>query len=79
MTPSSKTYELRSLTLRIYTTASNQLAVFTNVESFRDLSLAVKVRKVTKTSKGKTIEAPGAYSSSSEVVEDSEWEEDALD
>lgn len=33
--------------LRIYTSANNQLAVFKDVESFRDLSLEVLVREVT--------------------------------
>lgn len=33
--------------LRIYTSESNQLAVFQDVESFRDLSLTIAVREVT--------------------------------
>lgn len=55
----------RSNALRIYTSANNQLAVFTNVLDFRDLSLTVKARKVkSKVSRkaevgpnGKTVEA----------------------
>lgn len=40
-------YNNRDIALRIYTTAGNQLAVFRNVNSFRDLSLSLKVQQVT--------------------------------
>ena len=39
-------YNNRDIALRIYTTAGNQLAVFRNVTSFRDLSLSLKVQSV---------------------------------
>lgn len=41
--------------LRIYTTQSNQLAVFVGVTEFRDLSLAVESRSLTKKTKAKSV------------------------
>lgn len=44
--------------LRIYTSQSNQLAVFRDVASFRDMSLTISVREVTTETDETTIRDP---------------------
>lgn len=57
LNPGSKDYgPSRDTAVRIYTTAGNQLAVFRNAESFRDLALTVKVRAV-KTASSESVES----------------------
>ena len=56
--------------LRIYTSASNQLAVFRDVLSFRDLSLAVRVREVTSSHDSQSVSGPEGerYSATSQTT-----------
>ena len=61
--------------LRIYTSANNQLAVFLDVESFRDLSLTVKERKTTTISEGETIIGPDGKKTKSAGEVSHEWVE----
>lgn len=51
--------------LRIYTSQSNQLAVFRHVESFRDLSLSLKVREITSVMTAKEHVGPASSHSTS--------------
>lgn len=61
--------------LRIYTTAQNQLAVFLDVQSFRDLSLTVKERKTNvKLRKDATVGPNGKYTDD-QYEETYEWVE----
>ena len=55
--------------LRIYTSQSNQLAVFRDVTSFRDLSLSVQVREVTVESESEDVHGPNGrrHSASSQT------------
>lgn len=59
--------------LRIYTAANNQLAVFVDVESFRDLSLTVKERKVTKKARSDAEVGPNGATSEDSYEETYEW------
>ena len=61
--------------LRIYTSASNQLAVFLDVESFRDLSLTVQERKTTTASEGETVIGPDGKKTKSAGEVTYEWVE----
>jgi hypothetical protein len=65
----------RTKALRIYTTANNQLAVFTGVESFRDLSLKVRERRVLTNSESTSVVDPDGSHKSSEVSVSYEWAE----
>ena len=56
--------------LRIYTSASNQLAVFVGVKEFRDEALTVQTQRVDKKSKSSRGEDVYSY----ESTEVSEWE-----
>lgn len=62
--------------LRIYTTQNNQLAVFTNVREFRDLSLTVESRNVeTKTRSRKAKDGDGMVREAEEEYEvTTDWE-----
>lgn len=55
---SKNDYNNRDMALRIYTTAGNQLAVFRDVISFRDLSLTLKVQQVKTTSEESSEHGP---------------------
>lgn len=57
VSPSNRGYSGENV-LRIYTSQSNQLAVFRGVQSFRDLSLSVRVREVTSTSTSEHVSGP---------------------
>ena len=59
--------------LRIYTAASNQLGVFLNVTSFRDLSLTVKERKVTTKASSEAEVGPDGVKRESATEETYEW------
>lgn len=59
--------------LRIYTSESNQLAVFVGVKEFRDLSLNVQTEKVVKSSSSEDIRGKGVRTSS-EVEVSRSWE-----
>lgn len=59
--------------LRIYTSASNQLAVFLNVTSFRDLSLTVKERKTTRKVRSDAVAGPDGRHSEDSYEETYEW------
>lgn len=61
--------------LRIYTSGNNQLAVFLNVLSFRDLSLNVKERKVTSSSESTTEVGPDGKRHDSMGTTSYEWVE----
>ena len=61
--------------LRIYTSANNQLAVFLNVISFRDLSLTVKVEKVTKNGESSSEHGPKGSKSESRSETSVVWED----
>lgn len=61
--------------LRIYTTAGNQLAVFKNVEYFRDLSLNVREEKVTKTVREDAERGPDGEYRKSDYESTREWVE----
>jgi len=51
----------RDCALRIYTSQSNQLAVFRHVASFRDLSLSVRVREVERKTEVAEVVSPEVY------------------
>lgn len=53
--------------LRIYTSLSNQLAVFRNVLSFRDLSLDVEIEQVDVQEASHSHDGPGGSVSSREL------------
>lgn len=72
MTPGSKSYQGNERTLRIYTSNTNQLAVFVGVSAFRDLSLTIKKRKIT--SRGGTHSVVGPDGTSHNVTSASTWE-----
>lgn len=72
MTPGSKSSYGYEKTLRIYTSTTNQLAVFVGVTSFRDLSLTIKKRKVTN--EGETVQVQGPDGRYSNVVQNQTWE-----
>jgi len=76
MTPGSKNSYDYAKVLRIYTSVSNQLAVFVGVTAFRDLSLTIKKRKVTSKGKAKRIKGPDGSMSSVYENETYEWVED---
>lgn len=61
--------------LRIYTTTNNQLAVFLNVEEFRDLSLNIFEEKVIAKGSEESERGPKGSRRKSEVEETVEWEE----
>lgn len=61
--------------LRIYTSANNQLAVFLNVTSFRDLSLTVKERQVTRKVRSDAKRGPDGRVSEDSYEETYEWVE----
>lgn len=79
MTPGSKSYQGNERTLRIYTSNTNQLAVFVGVSAFRDLSLTVKKRKVTSESSSKQIEGPDGRLHDVTSATAWEWVEDTGD
>jgi hypothetical protein len=56
--PGSRDFGNREHVLRIYTSQNNQLAVFRNVTSFRDLSLSVRVREVTAKAETEEVSGP---------------------
>lgn len=60
--------------LRIYTTANNQLAVFTGVQEFRDLSLVVKGKKVKEIQKRRAESGPNGETVQTETDEMYSWE-----
>jgi hypothetical protein len=60
--------------LRIYTTANNQLAVFTQVIEFRDQALVVKGKKVKETQKRWAEAGPNGESVDTAVEETYTWE-----
>lgn len=63
--------------LRIYTTQNNQLAVFTDVAEFRDLSLSVETRVVeTKGKSRKAVLEGEVVQSSHESKQFEAWQED---
>lgn len=72
--PGKDSYD-RSTALRVYTTANNQLAVFTDVASFRDLSLTIQERKVTKASEGRSEVGPDGEVRESQSETTYEWVE----
>lgn len=65
--------------LRIYTVESNQLAVFCNVSSFRDLSLTVKEQTVQRRLKENATTGPNGAFGESEYETEYTWGEVALD
>lgn len=71
--PGKQGYSGAGNALRIYTTANNQLAVFLNVESFRDLSLTVRERKTTTVSEGETVVGPDGCTRKSAGEVSYEW------
>ena len=76
VTPGTKEqYGDRTKALRIYTTANNQLAVFLNVESFRDMSLTVKEERVNKKLKSDATVGPNGKLDESQYEETRTWEE----
>lgn len=73
--PAEKGYGDNPMALRIYTSANNQLAVFLNVTDFRDLSLGVRERKVTKKLREDAISGPDGEFSGTEYEKTVEWKE----
>lgn len=71
--PGKQGYGGEGNALRIYTTAGNQLGVFLDVVSFRDLSLKVKQRKVTKKLKSNAEIGPNGKVSEDSYEETYEW------
>lgn len=65
--------------LRIYTAGNNQLAVFTEVLYFRDLSLTVKTEKVSKKQTQESVTGPGLAFATVATEEKFEWEEDSAE
>lgn len=62
--------------VRIYTTQQNQLAVFANAVSFRDLSLVVKRRQVRREIKpGAQYDPLTGVHAESDFIETEEWVE----
>jgi hypothetical protein len=68
-------YGPRETALRIYTTAGNQLAVFRDIRSFRDLSLTVKVQEVVTTAASEEVVGPKGLKRSSDQEVNFEWVE----
>lgn len=77
MTPGSKSSYGNERTLRIYTSTSNQLAVFVGVTAFRDLSLKVSRRKVTNSGETMSVQGPDGKFYQSTADETYEWVEEA--
>ena len=73
--PGGRDYRGPDTAVRVYTTAGNQLAVFRNANSFRDLSLSIKVQKLTSKSDESSEVGPKGRKSSrnSETIVD--WED----
>lgn len=65
--------------LRIYTAESNQLAVFCDVQSFRDLMLTVKEQVVHRRLKDNAVSGPNGNYGDSEYEVEYFWDEVALD
>jgi hypothetical protein len=65
--------------VRIYTVESNQLAVFTGVRSFRDLSLTVKEQTAQRKLRENAVTGPNGGYSDSQYETEYTWEEVALD
>ena len=61
--------------LRIYTSTNNQLGVFLGVESFRDLSLTVRERKVSATSESSVEIGPDGEKRESKGEKTYDWVE----
>lgn len=64
--------------VRIYKTENHQLGVFTNVESFRDLSLKVFEQAVREVHESETERGPNKKTAKVESAVVSAWEEVAL-
>lgn len=65
--------------LRIYTVESNQLAVFCDVSSFRDLSLTVKEQSAHRRLRENAKAGPNGSFSDGEYTTEYAWEEVNLD
>lgn len=73
MTPGSKSYQGNERTLRIYTSQTNQLAVFVGVTSFRDLSLTISRRQVTNSGETTSVQGPDGKFYQATADETYEW------
>lgn len=74
VSPGARDYS-GSNALRIYTTTNNQLAVFVNVEEFRDLSLTVQEQRVERKENNESSRGPEGRRQAVEVEETYEWEQ----
>lgn len=75
VSPGSKSYGGSDLALRIYETAEKQRAIFTNVQWFRDLSIPVLRKSVTKKAKSKSVSTDNTYQAEQEYEQSEEWVE----
>lgn len=75
VSPGTRDYSGGANALRIYTTQSNQLAVFVGVQEFRDLSLTVQEQKVTTKAERDAEAGPKGRKSVESVEETYEWEQ----
>lgn len=59
--------------VRIYTTVGNQLAVFRNAVSFRDLTLSVKVKEITYVEDAEVVTGPNGNKSKRNSQTTGQW------
>lgn len=59
--------------VRIYTAANNQLAVFRNAASFRDLTLSVQVKQMTIVEDSETVAGPSGKKHKTNYELSSDW------
>lgn len=75
LNPGKPGYGNSDHTLRIYTAGNNQLAVFTGVQWFRDLSLKVRTRQKSEKQSREAEHGPKGSKVASHTEESYEWVE----
>lgn len=73
LNPGKPGYGSSDHTLRIYTAGNNQLAVFTGVQWFRDLSLTVQTRKRSEKQNREAEHGPAGSKVATQTEESYEW------